>query len=72
MALTEADLVQVGELVAAEVAAAIADIMPPADVQCNALIPHGEGMLSFRGEHYACRCGMVYSKDGRGGLKVGA
>lgn len=37
--------------------------------QCTAELPH-TGQMSYATGRYLCRCGMRYSKDGRGGLRV--
>jgi len=39
--------------------------------QCSADLPHPDGLVYLRGpDHYACRCGMLYKKDGKGSLEV--
>jgi len=63
MALTEKDLEVIGEMIARgrEVPA-----------HCTAEYPH-EGKLRYaRGNPgvYTCECGMLYKKDGAGGLEV--
>jgi len=41
--------------------------------QCSAAYPHPDRLVFIRGtgpagNHYACSCGMLYRKDGQGGL----
>lgn len=37
--------------------------------RCNTEFPH-IGELSYSAGRYLCRCGMRYSKDGKGSLRV--
>jgi len=50
-----------------------ARITAASDSQCSATNPHADQLVFLRtGQgmgHYQCRCGMVYEKDGRGGLR---
>ncbi len=41
----------------------------PVDAQCDPLLPH-DTMVFQRGPNvYRCACGMLYKKDGKGGLQ---
>lgn len=38
--------------------------------QCSAERPHPNKLVFMRGpNHYACECGQLYAKDGKGGLQ---
>jgi len=58
------------ELVVQELADKVTSLLAQgsADGQCNAEFPH-IGEMSYSAGRYLCRCGMRYSKDGRGGLR---
>ncbi len=63
MALTEADLEEVRQLVQAGIAASVAQVP-----RCSIDNPH-DTMVYQRGPNvYHCRCGQNYRKDGQGGL----